>query len=180
MKDEMIKKIKSIDLKQMGKDAIQGFINGIHAKIGAVKKKVQDVVDGFKGKLQSALEFGSPSKVMAQYGNWTIEGFVNGADALIGKVRDMAGNIANASIPNTEKAQSVMNQLNTMRSGGSFNISGVVSAAGIGGQKVESQKDLFIEVPINLDGREIARGTYRYTSEYQNRQNKVVRKFKGE
>ncbi|PFQ20638.1 phage tail tape measure protein, partial [Bacillus cereus] len=32
--------------------------------------------------------------------------------------------------------------------------------------------DLVIEVPVNLEGRDVARGTYRYTTEYQDRENK--------
>ena len=30
--------------------------------------------------------------------------------------------------------------------------------------------DLVIEVPVNLEGRDVARGTYRYTTEYQERE----------
>ncbi|MED2698745.1 hypothetical protein P4222_24855, partial [Bacillus thuringiensis] len=32
--------------------------------------------------------------------------------------------------------------------------------------------DLVIEVPVNLEGRDVARGTYRYTTEYQEREAK--------
>ncbi|EOO08223.1 phage protein [Bacillus thuringiensis serovar morrisoni str. 4AA1] len=32
--------------------------------------------------------------------------------------------------------------------------------------------DLVIEVPVNLEGRDVARGTYRYTTEYQEREEK--------
>ncbi|MEH6977971.1 phage tail tape measure protein, partial [Bacillus pseudomycoides] len=32
------------------------------------------------------------------------------------------------------------------------------------------QGDVVIEVPVTLDGREVARGTYRHTTEYQRRE----------
>ncbi|HDR7801765.1 TPA: hypothetical protein QCY03_005673, partial [Bacillus tropicus] len=32
--------------------------------------------------------------------------------------------------------------------------------------------DLVVEVPVVLDGRDVARGTYRYTTEYQEREAK--------
>ena len=132
MKDAMISKIKSIDLAQYGRDAIQGFINGIGEKIAAVKTAVGNVVDALKSKLAAKLETGSPSKLLARYGQWTFEGFVNGAEGMIGKVRDVAGKIADASVPDMNKAESAINGLKSIGSGGSFNISGVLSSAGGG------------------------------------------------
>ena len=38
--------------------------------------------------------------------------------------------------------------------------------------------DLVIEVPVNLEGRDVARGTYRYTTEYQEREAKETQTFK--
>ncbi|MGG3446503.1 phage tail tape measure protein [Bacillus nitratireducens] len=37
-------------------------------------------------------------------------------------------------------------------------------------EQVQRQNDIIIEVPVILEGREIARGTYKYTTEYQNRE----------
>ena len=38
--------------------------------------------------------------------------------------------------------------------------------------------DLVIEVPVNLEGRDVARGTYRYTTEYQEREAKETQPFR--
>ncbi len=38
--------------------------------------------------------------------------------------------------------------------------------------------DLVIEVPVNLEGRDVARGTYRYTTEYQEEKQKETQTFK--
>ncbi|MGW6145901.1 phage tail tape measure protein [Bacillus mycoides] len=37
-------------------------------------------------------------------------------------------------------------------------------------EQVQRQNDIIIEVPVILEGREIARGTYKYTTEYQDRE----------
>lgn len=130
MKDDMISKIKSIDLAQYGRDAIQGFINGIAEKISAVKTAAGNVVDSLKNKLAEKLKLGSPSKLFAQYGEWTFEGFVNGAEGMIGKVRDIAGKISSAAVPSMAGAENAINGLKNMSSNGAFNISGMLSAAG--------------------------------------------------
>lgn len=46
-------------------------------------------------------------------------------------------------------------------------------------QQSEFEKELLIEVPVILDSREIARGTYRYTTEYQNQDKRLNRSNKG-
>ena len=38
--------------------------------------------------------------------------------------------------------------------------------------------DLVIEVPVNLEGKDVARGTYRYTTEYQEREAKETQTFR--
>ncbi|OXC00732.1 MULTISPECIES: phage tail protein [Bacillus] len=49
---------------------------------------------------------------------------------------------------------------------------GLYQTQGINGEFAVPGGGLAIEVPVNLDGREVARGTYRYTTEYQDRENK--------
>ena len=62
------------DALQWGKDIVQGLIDGIRSKIAAVKKVAGELADSIRGKIQSALDFGSPSKVMIQFGKWVAEG----------------------------------------------------------------------------------------------------------
>ncbi|MED1305612.1 hypothetical protein P4U65_35145, partial [Bacillus pacificus] len=49
---------------------------------------------------------------------------------------------------------------------------GLYQTQGINGEFAVPGGGLAIEVPVNLDGREVARGTYRYTTEYQDREAK--------
>ena len=65
-------------LREFGKQAIQGLINGIKAMLGAVKNAIGEIAGAVKDGIGKALKFGSPSKVMEQYGRWTSEGLANG------------------------------------------------------------------------------------------------------
>lgn len=66
------------------------------------------------------------------------------------------------SMSNSRQAMtaSVANQVFNYSSG-SFGGNGVIPMLG---------GDLVVEVPVSLEGRDVARGTYRYTTEYQERE----------
>ena len=70
--------IRQIDLLQIGKDIIDGLINGITSKINAVKKAVKGVADSITGKIKDILNIHSPSRVMAQLGVFTSQGLAEG------------------------------------------------------------------------------------------------------
>jgi phage-related protein len=97
MKDDMVKTLKGIDLKQLGKDAIQGFIDGITEKIGKVWEKVKEIADGLKTKLQKALDIHSPSRVMFEIGGYVGEGLALGIEGTKSLVENAALSMAEAS-----------------------------------------------------------------------------------
>ena len=66
----------------IGKNIIEGMINGIRNKAGALFNKVAEIGNKIKNKIKDALKIGSPSKVTYQYSAWTTEGFINGLDSL--------------------------------------------------------------------------------------------------
>lgn len=70
--------IRQIDLLQIGKDIIDGLINGITSKINAVKEAVKGVADSITGKIKDILNIHSPSRVMAQLGVFTSQGLAEG------------------------------------------------------------------------------------------------------
>ncbi len=49
---------------------------------------------------------------------------------------------------------------------------------GVNGEFAVPGGGLAIEVPVILEGREVARGTYRYTTEYQEREEKETQPFR--
>lgn len=56
--------LTNIDLAKIGRDIIQGLINGIKDKIAAVGNAVKDVASKITGKIKSILNIQSPSRVM--------------------------------------------------------------------------------------------------------------------
>ena len=71
-------KIRQIDLLQIGKDIINGLINGITSKIEDVKNAVKDIAGSITGKIKDILNIHSPSRVMAQLGVFTSQGLAEG------------------------------------------------------------------------------------------------------
>lgn len=59
-----IKSILNIDLYQIGKNIIQGLVNGIGSMVKAVANKIQEVASGIKDKITGALGIHSPSRWM--------------------------------------------------------------------------------------------------------------------
>jgi tape measure domain-containing protein len=75
---ETFDQIKEIDLLQIGKDIINGLINGISSKIEDVKNAVKDVAGSITDKVKDILNIHSPSRVMAQLGVFTSQGLAEG------------------------------------------------------------------------------------------------------
>ncbi|MED1268229.1 DUF2207 domain-containing protein [Bacillus mycoides] len=67
---------------------------------------------------------------------------------------------------------SMSNSRQAMTSGVSNQVFNYSSGPSGGGVVPMLGGDLVIEVPVNLEGRDVARGTYRYTTEYQDREAK--------
>ncbi|MDW3036714.1 DUF2207 domain-containing protein [Bacillus pacificus] len=85
----------------------------------------------------------------------------NSANQLAGLKSVMSGVYGSMSNSRQAMTNSVSNQVINYSSGSSGG--GVIPMLG---------GDLVIEVPVNLEGRDVARGTYRYTTEYQEREAK--------
>ena len=90
---------EGIDLKQIGKDIIDGLIGGITSKIEDVKNAVKSVTDSITGKIKSILGIKSPSRVLAQIGRWTGEGLANGIEDTAGLVDRASNMLGEAAIP---------------------------------------------------------------------------------
>ena len=85
LRDAVVGKIKGIidkivnfkdEMKQKGKDLLDGFLEGIKSKFEGLKNIGKTIKDKVLGGLKW-FKFGSPSKRMAQYGKWTMEGYTN-------------------------------------------------------------------------------------------------------
>jgi len=87
---------KGINLRKIGRDIIQGLINGISSLKDRVLKKAQEIADGIKRRIKSALGIESPSKVMKGYGKNTAEGFIIGLQSMMGDIRRVSNQMADA------------------------------------------------------------------------------------
>ena len=70
----------------VGRDLIQGMINGIGDMIGRLVDKVKSAVSSIPGAAKKILGIGSPSKVFAGFGRDTIRGYVQGLQSQVGQL----------------------------------------------------------------------------------------------
>lgn len=80
VKDNVIKPLKEIDLLQIGKDAIEGFIKGITSKIADVGRAAKKAADAVTDKIRSVLRIKSPSRVLMGFGRDTMDGYIIGVE----------------------------------------------------------------------------------------------------
>lgn len=89
---------RNIDLKQIGKDIIDGLINGIKAKVKAVGDAVKGVADAVTGGIKKILNIKSPSRVLMALGRNTGEGLAIGISDMKGAVERSAEELASAAV----------------------------------------------------------------------------------
>lgn len=164
--DNLLKWLKSSfgelpsKMLQWGKDAIQGFVNGVKEKVSgaiqAVKDTARKIANGFK----SVLKINSPSKLFRQYGAWTGEGFALGVEDSYNmaskSMRGLADIVSDDSLYTTfDSLESRINEL------GNMNLKATVTA-----EKVQRysefnvgarREEAVIENIITLDGNTLTR-----------------------
>lgn len=96
--NNVVKFFKDIDLTQIGKDIIQGLINGIGSMSGAVMDKARSLANSVKDTISGALKIKSPSRVMIGFGENIGEGLVIGMDDMVRKVAHSSERLSGAVI----------------------------------------------------------------------------------
>ena len=94
--DDAVEFLKNIDLKQTGKDIIDGLIQGIKDKVNAVKNAMKDVTDAITNKVKSILDIQSPSRVMMEIGRFVTEGLGIGIEQMKKYAVDKTASVASA------------------------------------------------------------------------------------
>lgn len=81
-KDDIVGALRDLGnrLIQMGRDAIQGLINGMSEKIDAAVAKASELAGRVIGAVKGAFDIRSPSRVMKSLGEWVSEGLALGID----------------------------------------------------------------------------------------------------
>lgn len=113
------------NLMGIGRDMIQGLINGITQNAGGVANKLKDIAKGALDQVKKMFGIKSPSRVMAQQGNYIMQGLGigidKGAKGVMSSVTDAMGLVRNQL--------SAQQQIDMMISAGSR---GTMTAAGAG------------------------------------------------
>ncbi|MGM7724373.1 phage tail protein [Metabacillus sp. Hm71] len=97
---------ENIDLYQIGKDILQGLIDGIGSMGGAIQRKIESMASLIPEWAKQILGVHSPSRVMMEIGGFTAEGMAVGLMNGLKGVKKAAGNIALGAV-SVPKPQSV-------------------------------------------------------------------------
>lgn len=95
-KNDINKAFKDIDkqLTELGKQAMQGFVNGLTSDTDYLSKNVQTYIKSMLSTFEKELKISSPSKVTYKLGDFTGEGFVNGFKNTINEAKKTAMEMA--------------------------------------------------------------------------------------
>ncbi|WP_433956997.1 phage tail protein [Cytobacillus horneckiae] len=110
----VMKFFKSINLYKIGKNIIQGLINGVGSMGSALWDKAKSLANGIGSSIKKALDIHSPSRVAIELMKFFGDGMVIGLDKSIRPVTNMAKNIATAVIPNIPR-NAVSDQINKVK-----------------------------------------------------------------
>lgn len=105
--NNIVSYFEDIDLVQIGKNIIQGLINGIGSMAGAVASKVSELASLVPDGIKSFLHIKSPSRVLKKLGEYTGEGFQIGIASMISSVKKTAGQMADAAVPSVSTSYGV-------------------------------------------------------------------------
>jgi phage-related minor tail protein len=123
--NEAMETLKNINLFEVGKNIIQGLINGIKAMVTKVKEAVSGVVDTVTGGIKKALRIESPSKVMEDMGENVSAGFALGIKSSLKDVEKQTS--AMAKIPTESSGSSSAGTTSTVSHTGVIRVEGVNS-----------------------------------------------------
>lgn len=104
---------KGINLSQIGKDIMQGLINGIGSMASAAVEKAKDVAESIGNTIKNFFGIKSPSRLTAEYGKNISEGLAVGINNSKDKAKDAierlsgeaADTAAKAAVKAADKAQ---------------------------------------------------------------------------
>ena len=134
----------------------QGLANGMRSELGTVQSVAAQLAAAADAAIRAKAKIHSPSKVSEESGTFWGQGWVNG---ILSKVRDAKRaaieliSIPNVSIPRFNLAYST--------SGGTMDLNDDYDYG--------RARYIRIEVPVDLDGREIARASAEYMEDEQNK-----------
>lgn len=139
-----------------------GLANGLRASEGSVRAAAASLAAAADAAIQAKAKIGSPSKVQYKNGIWWAQGLVNGMKAMKTKVKEVASDIL--YMPNMLQPNlSYSGMTTSLNSDYTYSMSG----------------EYIIEVPLEIDGREMARATAKYDQAELARSQKFNKTLRG-
>lgn len=158
---KVLKKLKK-QMNTIAQDATKGFVKGLTSKSNkkALNKAAKDLANILTKAVKGKLKIHSPSRVMKALGVFVVKGFVNGI----------------SSMANT--LYKTMDSIITIPNFNNLAIAGDVGGSLNSDYDYYTQAEYTIIVPVDLDGKEVARVTAPYTeAELNKRQTRQNRKL---
>lgn len=153
--DNIVQFFEDIDLWQIGKDIIQGLIDGIGSMASAVSEKVASLAELIPDGLKDFLDINSPSRLVRDdVGKWIPAGLAEGIEKNVGVVSKAVNKMSQMAVP------SVPDSFNNPEI---YNPGIAGNAGGI--NQVESGLLGPITIQIPLDGDVVAQKTFRTIKE---------------
>lgn len=173
-------------LVSVGKNFIAGLWNGIKAKFDAVIDKVKSLASKLPKVVKKVLGIASPSKIMAEIGVFFDQGLESGISKGIRAVQNTAKKLGTATVDAVDvsglkskfsEARKWAEQLMYIPNIASldFAFAGEVNSD----YRYGSGRSFVIEVPVNMDGKEVARITAPFTEEELNKRQTRENRKKG-
>ncbi|QWI68515.1 phage tail tape measure protein [Bacillus mycoides] len=183
----------TINLRSIGKSIIEGLGKGIDDASGGLFSKAAGIANDIKKTISGALEVNSPSKLMIPIGSAVPEGVgvgmdkgkrfvVDAAKNVVGTVKKQMGNMPSVfdfgfqtshySVPN-DAVSGLTNYMQPNIPNNSATSKKVFPNR----RPEEKELNLTLNMTNVLDGKELAGGTYRYTTELQDRDRQRKEQF---
>ena len=184
----------TINLRSIGKSIIEGLEKGLDDATGGLYSKAKSIAGEIKKTISGALEINSPSKVMIPVGSAVPEGVgvgmdkgkrfvVDAAKNVVGTVKKQMGNMPSVfdfgfqtshySIPHN--ALGDFNGYTQPQSPYNNAPTGKTMFSDRSGR--EQELNLTVNMTNVLDGKELANGSYAYTTKLQDREQKRRAEF---
>lgn len=170
--------LRRINLYPIGAQAMQGFINGVNSKRSGIISAVSSAAKAAVRAAKSALRIHSPSRVFKQIGEWTGEGLIVGMESMYNGIRRASERMSEAVILNysTPATPEYLGGKTVVAPRYRYDSSQGSAKTGI---RDEVHQRMTIEVPVYLNGRQIARASTDEISEVQQRRKNIRERFRG-
>ncbi|MCF7617413.1 hypothetical protein L3137_08995 [Bacillus sonorensis] len=161
--DSAVNIFKNTNLLTIGKNIIQGLANGIGSMAGYVWKKAGDIANGIKSKLKGLLGIHSPSRWMRDnIGKMIPAGVAVGIDKAGGLVTKATNKMAELAMFTPDQTQFAYDA--SITSGALNDVRGQIEAE-VSDFELSDQP-----IIIEMDGKEVGRGVYKYVKNFQSRE----------